>query len=114
MSSGRRKLSDVLLVLRWALPAVVCLVVVIYSLFLYLFVHPLGSLAILAVNLIVSGITMPLVASWTLSLLGRELSRRERADEEARKREQYYASITTESADAILSLDTAGVIQSWS
>jgi PAS domain S-box-containing protein len=114
MSVTRRRLSDVLLALRWAVPAAVCLIVVVYSVFLYLVVHPLGSLAILIANLVISGLTMPLIAWWTLSLLGRELSRREQADQEARKREQYYTSITTESADAILSLDTAGVIQSWS
>ncbi len=114
MLAGRRRLADTLLVVRWALPILIILFVVVQQVLQRLFVEPLGQAAAFTATVLVYGVTGPFIAWWALTYLARDLAQRERADEEARRREQFFASVTKESADAILSLDRNGIIQSWS
>jgi PAS domain S-box-containing protein len=55
----------------------------------------------------------PLLAFWTLTRISQWLDEKEHAEQQARASEQRLASITAASADAILSLDAEGCIESW-
>jgi PAS domain S-box-containing protein len=59
------------------------------------------------------GLVIPLITFATLTMLNRWLGEKEQAEGQARATEQRLASIMTASADAIISVNRAGRIESW-
>lgn len=114
MLGDRRRLADSLLVIRWALPILIFIFVVVQQIAQLLLIEPLGPAVRLITDILIYGVSGPLIVWATLTLIARELAYRGRIDEEARARDQYLANIIRESADAILSLDMDGIIRSWS
>jgi PAS domain S-box-containing protein len=66
-----------------------------------------------AVEVLFYGTAGPLLAYWTLRLIGRWLDEKEQIERRARAGERRLASITNASADAILSIDSGQGIESW-
>lgn len=114
MLGGRRRLADTLLAARWFLPGIIFVFVAVQQVIQIHYPDLYRPATILWTNLLIYGISGSLIVWVTLTLVGRDLRERDRVEAEERKREQYFTSITKESADAILSLDTIGIIQSWS
>ncbi len=114
MLGERRKLADTLFILRWTIPGVILALVAAHQTAQFLIAGAISPALQFAANVLIYGVGGAAAAWLTLTLMARGVVERERATAEARQREQYLASITTESADAILSLDTDGAIQSWS
>lgn len=101
-------------VLRWALPLLILIVVIIYQMIFATYMHDhFGHPAHTVVEIIFYGIVGPVVAWLTLTQIGRWLAEKEEVERAVRARERYLASITEASADAILSLGIDGRIRSW-
>ena len=101
-------------VLRWALPLLFVLLAVFYQLVLARWAHDtFGENTHYAVEILLYGTVGPLLSFWTMTLVGRWLEEKERVEKFAQASERRLASITSASADAILSLDPAGTIESW-
>jgi PAS domain S-box-containing protein len=66
-----------------------------------------------AIEVLFYGTAGPLLAYWTLRLIGRWLDEKEQIERRARASERRLASITSASADAILSIDSEQGIESW-
>ena len=114
MPGARGGLADTLLRLRWILPLLIFLFIAGRQIIQWLYVESFGLAILIVTDVLVYGVLGSLVVWWALTAIARDLRRHEQADAAARQHEQYYASITRESADAILSLDTDGMIQAWS
>ncbi len=100
--------------LRWALPPVIAVVVLVYQLGIAAWAHDhLGHLAHTLLELAFYGVLGPVVSWVTLSWIGIWLREKEAAEQVARARERHLASITDASAEAILSLAPDGTIRSW-
>jgi PAS domain S-box-containing protein len=100
--------------LRWALPVVFGALAVLYELGPGRWLHDeLGARYYFNLDILFYGTVAPVLTFWTLTRLGQWLDDKERLEQQARATEQRLASITAASADAILSLDPAGRIQSW-
>ena len=99
---------------RWSLPASLVIVVLLYQLVLARWVHnTFNDATHFAVEILFFGTTGPALTFLALTQIGRWLAEKERAMEQARANERWLASITAASADAILSLDPQGLIDSW-
>jgi len=107
------RLSEALTLLRWGLPL---------AIFLFVLGHQILNLRVIdywpapqrfLAGMAVYGLIGPLVTWWTLNWIARNLGEWERIERQMRRQEQYLASITTASADAIISLDNDGIIRSW-
>jgi PAS domain S-box-containing protein len=72
-----------------------------------------GDVAHFSIEIVFYSTAGPLLAFWLLTFIGRWFDEKERAEQQARSFEQRLASITAASADAILSLDRTGHIESW-
>lgn len=114
MLGARRGLADTLLRLRWLLPLLIFLFIAGQQIVQRSYIEPLGPALLFVSDFLIYGVFGSVVVWWALTAMARNLRRHEQADAEARRHEQYYANITRESADAILSLDTSGTIQAWS
>ncbi len=99
--------------LRWSLPILISLFVVVHLLFETWFVDPYGPVVRFFAGFLVYGLIGPLATWWVLTWLAANLREQERIEQQMREREQYLASITTASADAIISVDNNGCIQTW-
>ncbi len=100
--------------LRWSLPLAIAATVFIYQLGFATYVHDTFShTAHTLVEVGFYSVLGPVVTWLTLNRIDRWLGEKEEAERVARTRERHLASITAASADAILSLDTDGVIRSW-
>jgi PAS domain S-box-containing protein len=100
--------------LRWLLPIVFSLVAISYQLVVARWVHDrFGAATHYGVEILFFGTAGPLLAFWVLTLIHRWLEAKEIAENQARMSERRLAAITTASADAILSVDPAGRIESW-
>ncbi len=110
-SKGR--LSEVLAVLRWGLPLAIFVAVLAHQVLEIRVIDQWPTLYRFLAGMVVYGLIGPLVTWWTLDWIARNLGDRERMEQQMRQQEQYLASITTASADAIISLDTEGIIRSW-
>jgi PAS domain S-box-containing protein len=100
--------------LRWVMPLVIVAVVVVYQLGLASYVqNAFNPTAHFLVEIAFYSVAGPVVTWLTLKRIGQWLGEKEEAERAARSHERYLASITGASADAILSLDTTGVIRSW-
>lgn len=100
--------------LRWGFPLLIVAVVVIYQLGFAAYIqNSFSPSAHFLVEIAFYSIAGPVVTWLTLGRIGRWLGAKESAERAARAQERHLASITDASADAILSLDTAGLIRSW-
>ena len=100
--------------LRWTLPISFALLAALYQLGPARWVHDYyGHEIHYWVEIAFYGTAGPLLTFWALARVGRWFDRKEAAEQQARASEQRLASITAASADAILSLDAQGRIESW-
>lgn len=114
MSPADRAVSQRVTFLRWALPIAFAAMAAFYQLVPARWVHDTyGDSVHFAVEILFYSTAGPLLAFWVLTLIGRWLDEKERVEKQARTSEQRLASITSASADAILSLDPSGQIESW-
>src|SRR5512136_2673423 len=98
--------------LRWALPAALLILTLVYE------VGPARWLQDnvndpVDLEILLWGVLSPLLAFWVLTLIGRWLDKTDRAEKAARASDRRLAAIMSASADAILGLDPAGRIESW-
>ena len=112
MHSNNHTLRQRVALLRWALPAALLILTLVYEFgparWLQDNVNDPVDLEIL-----LWGVLTPLLAFWALTLIGRWLDKTERAEKAARASDRHLAAIRSASADAILGLDPAGHIESW-
>ncbi|HZY43807.1 MAG TPA: ATP-binding protein, partial [Anaerolineae bacterium] len=98
--------------LRWILPIILIVLTAIYE---------LGPGHLLQskpndpvdIEILLYGVVSPLLAFWTLTLIGRWLEKTDRAEKQAQAIDRRLASILSASADAILVLDPEGRIDTW-
>lgn len=101
-------------ILRWTLPSSMILVVVVYQLvFARWFSEAFGHDIHYGVEILFYATVGPLLTYWTLKLIDRWLVEKELAERKARISEYRLASITSASADAIISVGDHGKIESW-
>jgi PAS domain S-box-containing protein len=110
--SGRRALESVQR-LRLVLPIAIFLFVVVQQAWETRVVDSWPAPLRFAEGVLFYGLVGPLVTFWTLDWIARAIVAGEAVEARARQGERDLASITSLSADAIFSLDTADVIQSW-
>jgi PAS domain S-box-containing protein len=113
MIQNRGRWGDTLSRLRWVLPLLIFLFVIAHQLFQVTVIDYWPAEARFAAGIVVYGLIGPLVTWWTLNWIANSLAQQEKIEREMRQREQYLANICSASADAIISLDNDGVIQSW-
>jgi PAS domain S-box-containing protein len=100
--------------LRYVLPPVLVVLVVWYQLGVARFLaDAYGHIVHYSVEIAFYSLAGPVVTWLTLIWVEHRLAEKERLEKQVRTREQYLASITAASADAILSLDRAGRVASW-
>ena len=100
--------------LQKVFPLFLISLVIIYQLGLARWVHDHYSHSLhYGVEILFYASVGPLLSYWILGLIRRWLDEKEQAQQMARTSERYLASITRASADAILSLDPVGRIESW-
>jgi PAS domain S-box-containing protein len=100
--------------LSWMLPLSFAALAIVYQLGLARWVQDnIGDTFHFAVEVLFYGTVGPLLAYWTLRLIGHWLDEKDQAERHARASERRLASITSVSADAILSLDPEQHIESW-
>lgn len=99
---------------QWALPTTIGLVAVIYQLGPARWVQELsGHAAHYTIEILFYGSIGPLATWLTLRWVRRQLEEKEAAERSAAETQAYLAAITTDSADAILSLDLGQTIRTW-
>ncbi len=99
---------------RWTLPVGFALFVFLYELVLARWVHDTYNDAThFAVEVLFFATTGPLLTFFALTQIRHWVEEKEHAEKQARTNERWLASVTAASADAILSLDTQGSIESW-
>ena len=100
--------------LRWALPIAIGLAAVLYEIGPGRWIHDAyGARDYFDLDILFYATIAPAMAFLVLTYINRWLDDKERAEQLARASQERLASVTTASADAILSLDTAGRIESW-
>lgn len=97
---------------RW-LPVAIVLTVVLHQAWAAQAYEGWTMPARFAAGMLFYGIAGPAVTWWTLDWIARSIAAREAIETQARRGERYLASITSGSADAIFSLDTKDIVQSW-
>ncbi|NOX63411.1 MAG: PAS domain-containing sensor histidine kinase [Chloroflexi bacterium] len=101
-------------VLRWVMPIAFAALVVVYQLGFARWLHDNVNASLhFSAEVLFFGLTGPLLAFWSLTLVGHWLNEKEQAEQSARIKDSWLASITEASADAIISLDPEGRIESW-
>ena len=99
---------------RWAVPLGFFLVATIYQLVIADWVAGIWGHEIhLIIEILFYGTSGPLAAFWVLQLLDKWYREKEQAETSARRSERRLASIAAASADAIISVDPQGIIESW-
>lgn len=100
--------------LSWMLPLSFAALAILYQVGPARWVHDnFGEAFHFAIEVLFYGTAGPLLAYWTLRLIGRWLDEKEQIERRARASERRLASITSASADAILSIDSEQGIESW-
>jgi len=99
--------------LRLVLPPLIFVVVVAHQAWLALVQVPQSPLHQLLAGVLVYGLIAPLVTHRTLDWIAHAAEAQTEVKARVRQGERALASITNSSADAILSLDTDGIVQSW-
>ena len=114
MIQTNQTLRQRIAILRWMLPVAFATAAVVYQLGLARWVHDtLGHDIHYGVEILFYGTAGPLLTFWILTRLGRWLDEKDLVEKQARASERRLASVTAASADAILSLDAEGRIESW-
>lgn len=114
MKLSNPKLTQRVKTLRWIVPVSFSLTSIIYQLTVANWVHDTFGLTIhLMIEILFYGTVGPLFAYWSFGLINRWIEEKEQAEQQTRAMERRLASITNASADAILSLDSNGIIESW-
>lgn len=100
--------------LSWSLPLTFSALTILYQLGLARWVHDRFSDPLhYGIEILFYGTAGPLLAFWTLRSISRWLDEKERAEINARTSERKLASITSASADAILSIGADWRIETW-
>jgi PAS domain S-box-containing protein len=100
--------------LRWALPLAIGLAAVLYEIGPGRWIHDAyGARDYFGLDILFYATAAPAMAFLVLTLINRWLDEKERAEQQARASQERLASVTAASADAILSLDPSGRIESW-
>ncbi|MFQ6090332.1 MAG: PAS domain S-box protein [Candidatus Bipolaricaulia bacterium] len=99
--------------LRQALPVLILLLVALYQLLMVLVRGHFGELERYLGEILFYGVVGALVTWAVLSWIGRWLTEKEEVERRMHRQERYLASITSASAEAIISTDNQGIIQSW-
>ena len=116
-----------LLVLRRVLPFAVFVVVVVYQAFSAFVLGRISPWSHFLVDILAYGVIGPLTVwfslSWVmnqiqvreeaLTKMARAETERQRAEEAAREQERLLAAVCSNSADAILTMDTEGTVLTW-
>jgi len=110
---GGRNLVPWLSLLRWVVPVLIFLAVLVEQLSLRPFTDQRWPQWSLLVNVFFYGMAGPLAIWWILTWLRGTLAEQEKSQDRIQEWEEYLASITSASADAIISLDTEGIIRTW-
>lgn len=113
MNWDRGRLAETLARLQWGLPIMIFIFVFAHQLFQVMVIDHWEPGMRFLFGLVVYGVIGPLVTWRTLAWIARNLAEQERIEYKMREHEQYLATITTYSADAIISLDNDNIIQSW-
>ena len=114
MSPTSNTLKQRITILRWVLPVTFAVMAMLFQLGPARLVHDYYGHALhYGVEIVFYATAGPLLAFWTLTRLSHWLDEKEQSEQQARTSEQRLASITAASADAILSLDSQGRIESW-
>lgn len=114
MHQASAKLSRRLNWLRWLLPLVFVLLVILYQLGPARWVHDAYSdPAHYGIEILFYATAGPLIAFWALGMVSRWLEEKDQAERAARASERRLASITSASADAILGIDGDSRITFW-
>ncbi|HLF91353.1 MAG TPA: ATP-binding protein [Anaerolineales bacterium] len=114
MQGTDKTLRQRIITMRWVLSLVWIAGVVIYQLIFASWVqHRFSEGFHYFVEILFYGSVGPLLSFWFLWRIDNRLGEMERVEKKAQTMERRLASITHISADAILSLDTAGQIVSW-
>ncbi len=108
-----RRVVDAVKRLRWALPLAIALTVVVHQAWESLAYESWSPAQRFLEGVLIYGVVGPLVTYWTLDWIARAIETREAIEARVRRGERYLASITSGSADAIFSLDTEDVVQTW-
>jgi len=108
-----RSIREQIPLLRQVLPILIFLLVALYQMLLYLIGNRLGPLARYLGEILFYGLFGALVTWVILAWIERGLEEKERTERKMREGERYLASITSASAEAIISTDNQGIIQSW-
>ncbi|MFQ6014460.1 MAG: ATP-binding protein [Anaerolineae bacterium] len=99
--------------LRWLLPFAIFLLVLSHQTVAVLYGPSWSPAFHFATNTLFYGLVGPAVTWVILTWIARQLVEKEEAEEKAREHERFLATVTAHSADAIISLDNNGIIQSW-
>jgi len=100
--------------LRWVLPIVFFAIAALYQVAFARWVHDTyGDQLHFVIEVLFFGTAGPLITFWAMTLSIRWLQDKEQVEKTARASERRLASITSASADAIISLDSSGHIESW-
>jgi len=100
--------------LRWALPLAIGLAAVLYEIGPGRWIHDAyGARDYFDLDILFYATAAPIMAFLVLTYINRWLDEKERAEQAARASQERLASVTAASADAILSLDLAGRIETW-
>jgi PAS domain S-box-containing protein len=101
-------------VLRWTAPFGLVLIIIVYQLGVARWVeYHLNSATHFVAEILFYATTGSVFVFWILSRIIRWVDEKEQSDQLARASERRLASITSASADAILSLDPIGKIDAW-
>lgn len=101
-------------ILRWMLPLAFFLIAALYQVIFARWVHnTFGDQLHFIVEILFFGSAGPLAAYLAMTRVTRWLEEKEQVEKLARASERRLASITSASADAIISLDPDGLIESW-
>jgi PAS domain S-box-containing protein len=101
-------------ILRWTLPALFTIVSVLYQLVIAKYIHDnYGHELHWIIEIAFYGTVGPLFTFWIITRIGHWLGEKEMLEQQARTSEVRLASVIAASADAIISLDAKGSIESW-
>jgi PAS domain S-box-containing protein len=101
-------------ILRWVIPLSFSTFAVIYQMaFARWVLDTYGEQVHFIIEILFYAIAVPLLIFWALSRAAKWVEEIERVERKARANDRRFASITSASVDAIISLDPAGYIESW-
>jgi PAS domain S-box-containing protein len=114
MQTNHPALRQRVATMRWLLPVVLGVLAVLYEVGPGRWLHDnFGAPSYFDVDIVFYGAVVPLLAFAALTRVSHWLDERGAVEQQAHAAEQRLVSLTAASADAIVSLDAAGRIESW-